>query len=91
MKNGKMWVGGGCDDFEQTGLNNPSGYGFQIVRVPIDDMSACPIYTSDGTINTPIGWLHPLQDIVNNNRSLGLITILSPFGWDTGQQSANPK
>ncbi|HEY2342666.1 MAG TPA: hypothetical protein VGH90_06540, partial [Chthoniobacteraceae bacterium] len=44
MKNAKMWVGAGCDDFEQTGVNTVTGYGIQIVRIPVDDMTECPIY-----------------------------------------------
>jgi mannan endo-1,4-beta-mannosidase len=84
MKNGKMWIGTGCDDFEQTGLTTVTGYGFQIVRIPIDDMTECPIYTSQGTLHTSLGYEHPLQDVVSNNRSQGLITILTPFGWDLG-------
>ena len=27
-------------------------------------------------------WLHPLRDVVEDNRSHGLVTLLSPMGWD---------
>ena len=84
LKNNSFWVGGGVDALDQFGTGTKTGYNIQVVREVVDDFTECPIYSSDGGRSTSIGYLHPLQDVVNNNRSQGMITILAIFGWDTG-------
>lgn len=65
--------GGGSEDLPLWNLN--------IVREFIGNMSENPI--SGYPIQDTNGqFLHPLQTIVNTNRSNGLVTILCPFGWN---------
>lgn len=84
LDNGTNWVGGGVDGLDQSGIQSKEGYPIKIVREVVQDLSECPIYSSDGAISNALGWLHPLQDVVNYNRSKGAVTILCPFGWDAG-------
>jgi hypothetical protein len=84
LQNGSPWYGGGIDALDQFGPGTKSGRNIEVVREVIDDVTNCPILSSTGTIDTPIGYLHPLQDVVNNNRTQGQVTILAMFGWDTG-------
>ncbi|MDB6130296.1 MAG: glycoside hydrolase family 5 [Verrucomicrobiales bacterium] len=84
LKNGAPWIGGGVNAFDQFGPSTKSGYPIKMVREIIDDFKECPINTSQGAMGTSIGTLHPLETIVANNRAQGMITILCPFGWDTG-------
>jgi mannan endo-1,4-beta-mannosidase len=85
LKNGSAWVGGGVNAFDQFGPGGKSGWGIRIVREVIDDFSVCPIAGSEGTRATSLGYLHPLEDVVKNNRAQGMITVLCPFGWDTSR------
>jgi mannan endo-1,4-beta-mannosidase len=39
-------------------------------------LSGWPIQDENGS------WLHPLRDVVDDNRANGIVTILSPMGWD---------
>jgi hypothetical protein len=80
---GTNWVGGGVDAFDQNGTANKYNDPIKIIREVVQDLSECPIYSSQATISNALGWLHPLQDVVNANRSIGAVTILCPFGWDT--------
>ncbi len=82
LKNGSVWVGGGVNAFDQFGISGKTGWGIRIVREVVDDFSECPIAGSEGTRATSLGYLHPLEDVVKNNRGQGMITILCPFGWD---------
>lgn len=82
-KNGAVWAGGGVDAFDQFGTSDKSGWGIKMVREVVDDLSECPIDANAGVLATSIGYLHPLEEVVNNNRAQGLVTILCPFGWDT--------
>ena len=84
LKNGRPWCAGGVNSFDQFGPSKKGSYGVKLVRVVVDDLSECPISLSEGVKATSIGYLHPLEEIVNNNRSQGQVTILCPFGWDTG-------
>ena len=59
----------------------------EIIREFIGNLREQPI--SGGAILASNGtWYHSLQNIVDNNRSNGKITILCPFGWvnETGER-----
>lgn len=55
-------------------------WGVQAVRIFIGNLREQPL--SGAAIQDTRGdWLHPLQTIVDRNRSNGLMSILCPFGW----------
>ena len=65
-----------------------AGWNIDIVREPLPDLSETPI--SGTTVQGSDGsYLHPMADIVADNRANGKITILCPFQWlpGTGQFS----
>lgn len=64
--------GGNSDDMSQWNID--------IVREFIGNLRDTPL--SGYAVNVNGTYLHSLQDIVNNNRTNGKITILCPFGWD---------
>ena len=63
-----------------------SDWNINIVREFIGNMRDNPIAGYAVYVNG--SYLHPLQDIVNNNRANGKVTILCPFGWDGTPQTA---
>ncbi|UJP66959.1 cellulase family glycosylhydrolase [Mongoliitalea daihaiensis] len=72
------------------GLGNPElmkDWNIKIVREFIGNLGEQPVdgYPIRGSDNK---WYHPLQRIVEQNRSQNIITILCPFGWvnPTGEQ-----
>ena len=66
-------------------LVNWSGIG--IVREFVGDLEHAPLQ-GDAYRDSSHNWtLHPLQQLVNNNRERGIVAILCPFGWD-GQKSS---
>jgi hypothetical protein len=71
LKSGSVWVAGGVDAFDQFGPVNKADANIRIVREVIDDISACPLQSSDGVLSTSIGYLHPLEEVVANNRAQG--------------------
>lgn len=87
LKNGLPIVLAGVNAFGVNGPNadSMSGWNISIVREPIGDLSETSIGkpTDSGAYKvasngTP---LHALQDVVNDNRSHGKVTILCPFQW----------
>lgn len=84
VRSGTNWVGGGVDAFDQNGIQAKGSYPIKIIREVVQDISECPIYSTEPTLHNALGYLHPLQDVVNYNHSNGVVTILCPFGWDAG-------
>lgn len=64
--------GGNSDDMKQWNID--------IVREFIGNMRDTPI--SGYAVNANGTYLHSLQNIADNNRANGKITIFCPFGWD---------
>ncbi len=85
LDNGEARTFKGVNTLQTFGLTDTeklTNWNVQIVREFIGNLREQPIFgepiqTEDGT------WLHSLQRIVEQNRTLGLITILCPFGWTT--------
>ncbi len=70
-----------------------SQWKIDIVREFIGHMRDTPLSGYPVNVNGTYTYLHSLQDIVNDNRANGKITILCPFGWDgtaTAFVGANP-
>jgi mannan endo-1,4-beta-mannosidase len=57
-----------------------NSWGVDIVREPILNMRDTPL--TGYALNVGGTYLHSLQNIVNDNRANGKVTILCPFGWD---------
>lgn len=63
------------------GSADMAGWGLRLSREFIGNMDQQPI--DGGPIQDRHGsWLHPLRDVVDDNRASGLVTLLSPMGWD---------
>jgi mannan endo-1,4-beta-mannosidase len=80
-KNTKQFVGantlhsfgGGSEDMPSWNLNIAREF---VGNMHENPMSGFPIQDTNGQ------FLHPLQTMVDDNRSNGLVTILCPFGWN---------
>lgn len=87
LKNGLPVALGGVNAFGVNGPNagSMSGWSVGIVREPIGDMSETSIGkpTDSGAYKVASNGspLHALQDVVNDNRAHGMVTILCPFQW----------
>lgn len=91
LKDNKVVHYKGVNAMQSFGLVNPAlmnEWNVQIVREFIGNLREQPIdgnaiQASDGV------WYHPLQNIVDQNRTNNKITILCPFGWVdiNGQQT----
>lgn len=90
LKNGEPISYKGVNAMQTFGLENPDlmeEWNIEISREFIGNLreqpiSGAPILASDNK------WYHSLQNIVDQNRSKNIITILCPFGWvdNNGQQ-----
>ena len=90
LKNGQPISYKGVNAMQTFGLENPDlmeEWNIEISREFIGNLREQPIYGSP-ILASDNKWHHPLQSIVDQNRSKNIITILCPFGWvDTkGQQ-----
>lgn len=94
VQNGKIHLNNtpitinGVNCLQTFGLLNTelfTDWNIKISREFIGNLKEQPI---DGSpmLSSTNQWLHPLKNIVENNRSKGLVTILCPFGWVTNQQ-----
>ncbi len=85
LKNGTPAVWAGTNALHQTGgtSSDMAGWNINIVREVVGAVSETPVGSGYvvGSHGTP---LHGLQDIVNDNRANGKITILCPFNWTDG-------
>jgi len=81
QSNGSNWCGGGANAFDQFGPGSSSGHGIKVMREVVENLSGCIM--GSGVQSWNGSYLSGLQDVVNNNRSQGEITILCPFSWDT--------
>lgn len=73
----------GVNAMQSFGLTDPElmeAWNIKIVREFIGNLREQPI---DGypVLGSDGAWYHPIQDIVNQNRLHGIITIICPFGW----------
>lgn len=80
----------GVNAMQTYGLNNASlmrDWRIQIVREFIGNFREQP-FAGAAIQGSDEQWYHPLQSIVDQNRTNGMVTILCPFGWveDTGSQ-----
>jgi mannan endo-1,4-beta-mannosidase len=71
--NGMHVFGPGSEDMASWGLGLSREFIGNMDEQPIDGW---PLQDSRGS------WLHPLRDVVEDNRAHGLLTLLSPMGWD---------
>jgi mannan endo-1,4-beta-mannosidase len=63
------------------GSADMAAWGMGIAREFIGNVRDAPI--DGGPIQDANGaWLHPLRDVVADNRANGLVTVLAPMGWD---------
>lgn len=90
LKNGKPISYKGVNAMQTFGLENPDlmeEWKIEISREFIGNLREQPIVGSP-ILASNNKWYHPLQSVVDQNRSKKIITILCPFGWvDTnGQQ-----
>jgi len=89
--NNEPWLRHGVNAMNTFGPGNPeemTSWNIGIVREFIGNLreqpvTGAPVQASNGA------WLHPLQAIVDRNKSQNLVTILSPFGWvdNSGEQT----
>ena len=85
LQNDVPTVFGGANAFFIYGGSTSSmaGWNINIVREPLPDFSETPI--SGSTVQGSDGsYLHPMADVVADNRANGKITILCPFQWAPG-------
>lgn len=91
LKDGNPISVRGVNALQTFGLADPAlmnEWNIEIVREFIGNLGEQPI--EGGAMQGSDGvWYHSLQNIVNQNRANGKITILCPFGWvdDTGQRT----
>ncbi len=90
LKNGESISYKGVNAMQTFGLENPDlmeEWNIEISREFIGNLREQPIY-GNPILGSDDKWYHPLQTIVDQNRSKNIITILSPFGWvdDKGEQ-----
>ncbi len=85
LKNDVPTVWGGTNAFFIYGGSSStmSAWNIGMVREPLSDLSETPVAGavargSDGS------YLHSMQDVVDDNRTNGKITILCPFQWAPG-------
>ncbi len=71
--NGMHVFGPGSADMAAWGMGIAREFIGNVRDVPVD---GGPIQDANGS------WLHPLRDVVADNRANGLVTVLSPMGWD---------
>ncbi|HMO25310.1 MAG TPA: cellulase family glycosylhydrolase [Tepidisphaeraceae bacterium] len=87
-----IWRGVNAMHVYGVGSADMNAWGIDIVREPITRMKDSPITGGAQQINGT--WWHSLQNIVNDNRAHGKVTILCPFGWldtnDTKFVGQNP-
>ncbi len=63
------------------GSSDITAWRLTLAREFIGNMRDVPL--EGWAIQDPNGsWLHPLRNVVDDNRANGLVTILSPMGWD---------
>ena len=82
LQNDVPTVFGGANAFFIYGgsTSTMAGWNINIVREPLPDLSETPI--SGATVQGSDGsYLHPMADVVADNRANGKITILCPFQW----------
>lgn len=83
LKNGEPISYKGVNAMQSFGLENPDlmkEWNIEISREFIGNLREQPIYGSP-ILASDNKWYHPLQTIVEQNRSKKIITILCPFGW----------
>jgi len=91
LKNGNVLIANGVNTLNTFGIANHelySTWNINIVREFIGNLREQPI--SGFTIKDSQGsFLHPLQKVVDANRSQNVVTILCPFGWvdESGNQT----
>ncbi|MGY6741685.1 MAG: cellulase family glycosylhydrolase [Cecembia sp.] len=90
LKNGVPISYKGVNAMQSFGLEDPDlmeEWKIEISREFIGNLREQPIFGSP-ILGRDDKWYHPLQRIVDQNRSKNIITILCPFGWvdNKGQQ-----
>lgn len=83
LKNGQPISYKGVNAMQTFGLEKPDlleEWNIEISREFIGNLREQPIYGSP-ILASDNKWYHPLQSIVDQNRSKNIITILCPFGW----------
>jgi mannan endo-1,4-beta-mannosidase len=58
------------------------GWKLGLVREFIGNLKETPLDGPWAIQDKQGSWLHPLRKIVDDNRANGLVTVLSPMGWD---------
>ncbi len=85
LEDGSPAIFAGVNAFGIFGPNASSmkGYSINIVREGMTDVQEQPISGSGITVSTKYGtaYLHSLQEVVNNNRANGKVTIFVPGYW----------
>lgn len=90
LYNGEAVTLNGVNSLQTFGLMQADLYtawNVKISREFIGNLKEQPI-TGDAILSSQNKWLHSLEKIVAHNRSLGMVTILCPFGWvnNAGEQ-----
>lgn len=85
LKNGTPTVWAGTNALHQNGGSSSemAGWNIGIVREVVNAVNETPVGYGyvQGSAGTP---LHGLQNIVDDNRANGKITVLCPFAWNDG-------
>jgi mannan endo-1,4-beta-mannosidase len=86
LKNGAVARFVGANALHQYGVGSSNMPEWQLnIAREIVTLNAAPLTGSPVKVGGT--WYHSLQNVVNDNRANGLVTILCPFGWWNGSES----